>query len=146
MRRKLESAASNRRDEQFRITARQFTIARRLERSMKASHTRDLGGLSIVRLGKTDWRVSSGEGGEELLGYIERQRGGRFEVVWMTDPMRWGYAASFDEAILAFGDSVRFTGEVLDDRAAVVGSPRSPAVTPARRTTWLKSTGRSSVA
>jgi hypothetical protein len=113
---------------------------------MKASRPRELGGLSIVRLGKTDWRVSSGENAEDLLGYIERQRGGRFEVVWMTDPMRWGYAASFDEALLAFGDSVRFTGEVLDDRAQVVGSPRASVFAPARRTTWLKSTGRSSVA
>jgi hypothetical protein len=113
---------------------------------MKASPPRDLDGLTIVRLGKTDWRISSAGNAEELLGYIERQRGGRFEVVWMTDPMRWGYAASFDEALLAFSDSVRFTGEVLDNRDRVASSRRASVFAPTRRTTWLKSSGRSSVA
>jgi hypothetical protein len=113
---------------------------------MKATLVSEFGMLSIVRLGKTDWRISSGSNPDELLGYIERQRSGRFEVTWMTDPMRWGYAASFDEALLAFGDSVRFTGEILEQRARVVGVQRKPVFRPARRSTWLKSNGRSSVA
>jgi hypothetical protein len=99
-----------------------------------------------VRLDKSDWRISSGADPDNLLGYIERQRSGRFEVTWMTDPMRWGYASSFDEALLAFGDSVRFTGEILDQRARVVGTRRESVFHPARRSTWLKSNGRSSVA
>jgi hypothetical protein len=113
---------------------------------LKATLVSELGMLSIVRLGKTDWRISSGSNPEELLGYIERQRGGRFEVTWMTDPMRWGYAASFDEALLAFSDGVRFTGEILDQRARVVGARREPVFHAARRTTWRKPNGRSSVA
>ncbi len=113
---------------------------------MKTPHPKVVGALSIVRLGKSDWRVSSAVDPDELLGYIERQRTGRFEVVWMSDPMRWGYATSFEEALVAFGDSVRFTGEILDDRALVVGAPRAPLFAGARRVTWMKPTGRSSVA
>jgi hypothetical protein len=113
---------------------------------MKATLVSEFGTLTIVRLGKTDWRISSGAEPDDLLGYIERQRSGRFEVTWMTDPMRWGYAASFDEALLAFGDSVRFTGEVLDERAQVEGVHRDSVFHPARRSTWRKSNGRSSVA
>jgi hypothetical protein len=113
---------------------------------MKATLVREFGLLSVVRLGKTDWRISSGSSPDDLPRYIERQRSGRFEVTWMTDPMRWGYAASFDEALLAFGDSVRFAGEILDNRAQVVGVHREPVFHSARRSTWLKSTGRSSVA
>jgi hypothetical protein len=113
---------------------------------MKAKPVSELGALIVVRLGKADWRISSVTNPEELLGYIERQRGGRFEVMWMTDPMRWGYAATLDEALLAFSDSVRFSGEILDQRASVVGPQRSSAFPPARRASWLKHTGRSSVA
>jgi hypothetical protein len=113
---------------------------------MKATLVSEFGALSVVRLGKTDWRISSGSNPNDLLGYIERQRSGRFEVTWMTDPMRWGYASSFDEALLAFGDSVRFTGEVLDNRAQVVGIQREPVFHSPRRSNWRKSTGRSSVA
>jgi hypothetical protein len=113
---------------------------------MKATLVSEFGLLTVVRLGKTDWRVSSGSNPDDLLGYIERQRSGRFEVTWMTDPMRWGYAASFDEALVAFGDSVRFTGEILDNRAQVVGVQRDSVFHPARRSSWVKSNGRSSVA
>jgi hypothetical protein len=116
------------------------------ELTLKAALVNEFGTLSIVRLGKADWRISSGSNPDVLLGYIERQRSGRFEVTWMTDPMRWGYAASFDEALLAFGESVRFTGEILDQRAPVVGVQREPVFHAARRTTWLKPNGRSSVA
>ncbi len=45
--------------------------------------------LHIVRLGKSDWRVCDVQG--ELLGYIERLNQERYQVVWMTDPMNWGY-------------------------------------------------------
>ena len=110
---------------------------------MKVAHSQVVSGLTVVRLGRTDWRVTSDASPNEVLGFIERQRSGRFEVVWMTDPMRWGYAASFDEALLAFGDSVRFTGEILDARARVVGRTRPATFAPVHRTTWVKRNGRS---
>jgi hypothetical protein len=74
--------------------------------------------LEVVRLGRTEWRVADAATPENLLGFIERQRADRFEVVWMSDPMRWGYAPSFESALVAFGDSVRFAGEVTAKRAS----------------------------
>ena len=112
---------------------------------MKATLVGEFDTLSIVRLDKTDWRISSGSNPDQLLGYIERQRSGRFEVTWMTDPMRWGYAASFEEAVLAFGDSVRFAGEIFDERAQVFGARRQSTNAPQRRTSWLKPSGRPGV-
>jgi hypothetical protein len=64
----------------------------------------------------------------------------------MTDPMRWGYTTSFDEALLAFGDGSRFAGEILAERAPVVGRSRDLSAAPARRSTWFKRVRRTSVA
>jgi hypothetical protein len=111
---------------------------------MKAQQPQSVGAIELVRLGRTEWRVSDASDPARLLGYIERQRGDRFEVVWMTDPMRWGYAASFDDAVVAFADSLRFIGEVFEQRAPVVG--RATSRSRARRATWLKASGHSSVA
>jgi hypothetical protein len=111
---------------------------------MRAAHYQMFDGVEIVRLGRGDWRVNDAAHPDRLLGYIERQRSGRFEVMWMTDPMRWGYAASFEEALAAFGESVLFVGEVFERRATVEGQTR--AGRPLRRTTWIKSSGHSSVA
>jgi hypothetical protein len=116
------------------------------ELEMKATLVASFAPLTVVRLGKTDWRVSSGPDPVDLLGYIERQRGGRFEIVWMTDPIRWGYAESFDEALLAFGDAARFSGETADRRARVVGAQHESLLAPAKRTSWIKPNRRSSVA
>jgi hypothetical protein len=92
--------------------------------------------LSVVRLGKTDWRVSDASQPDRLLGFIEFQRPGRFEVTWMSDPVRWGYTDSFDEALVGFADSSRFIGEVFPERAAtVVGTAPGR---PVHRSTWLK--------
>ena len=113
---------------------------------MKTAHPQLVSGITVVRLGRADWRVTSSSRPDQLLGFIERQGSGRFEVVWMTDPMRWGYAASFDEALLAFGDSVRFTGEILDERALVVGRARPATFAPSHRTTWVRRKRGSSVA
>jgi hypothetical protein len=113
---------------------------------MKATPVSEFGPLVLVRLGRSDWRVSSGAEPDNLLGYIERQRGGRFEVMWMTDPMRWGYADSFDAALLAFADSIHFTGETFDRRAQVVGVRHGTVVTPPKRTSWIKPRGRTSAA
>jgi hypothetical protein len=111
---------------------------------MKQRHTHLFDGVEIVRLGRTDWRVNDAANPDRLLGYIERQRSGRFEVMWMTDPMRWGYAASFEEALAAFGSSVHFVGEILDKRASFDG--RIHATGSPRRSTWVKTSGHSSVA
>ena len=69
---------------------------------MKSRHVGSFAGLEVVRLSRTDWRVSERNVPEQLLGYIERQRADRYEVLWMTDPMHWGYAGSFEEALAAF--------------------------------------------
>jgi hypothetical protein len=111
---------------------------------MKSLQHPSFEGIHVVRLGRTEWRVNSEADPDRPLGYIERQRADRYEVTWMTDPMRWGYAASFDEALVAFGDSVRFPGDIFDTRAAVVGrSRRTPHV---RRTTWVKPSRQRGVA
>ena len=100
--------------------------------------------LSVVRLGKTDWRVSDASQADLLLGFIERQRTGRFEITWMSDPVRWGYAESFDEALVGFADSARFVGEVFPERAATVVVTTTGR--PVHRSTWLKSGKTSSAA
>jgi hypothetical protein len=97
--------------------------------------------LVVVPLSRTEWRVSEVSNDGALLGFIERQASNRFEVVWMTDPMRWGYTGTFDEAVTAFGDSSRFTGEIFDERAEVaVGARTAPSSdrgpSGARRATW----------
>jgi hypothetical protein len=51
-----------------------------------------------------------------LLGYIERYGKSQFEVLWMTDPVRWGYFDTFAAALGAFDDSVRFTAPTFDAR------------------------------
>jgi hypothetical protein len=103
---------------------------------MKAPHHTSYDGLEIVRLGRAEWRVNDSTESGRLLGYIERQNAGRYEVMWMTDPMRWGYAASFDEALVAFGDSLRFSGEVFDERAE--SADRASTASRLRRSTWLR--------
>lgn len=113
---------------------------------MKTAHrSTNTTGVELVRLGRTEWRVNDANDPDRLLGYIERQRSDRFEIMWMTDPIRWGYATTFAEALVAFGDSVRFTGEVFDDRASVIGRTKS-ALSPVHRSTWIKPHGRPDVA
>ena len=108
--------------------------------------------LEIIRLGRAEWRVSDAANPELLLGFIERQRADLFEVVWMSDPMRWGYAPSFESALVAFGDSVRFAGEILPKRARLASrranSSRAAAFAPVKRhrATWLAQSDRSGAA
>jgi len=107
--------------------------------------------LAVVRLGRAEWRVSDAGDANELLGFIERQTAGRFEIVWMSDPIRWGYAETFDSALMAFGDSLRFTGETLPKRARRADESTMEQLsalthTTAHRSTWVKRTSRSSVA
>ncbi len=70
--------------------------------------------LEVVRTGRSDWRVSDSRRDssdpERLLGFVERLGRTRFEVLWMTDPMRWGYVESLPEAVTAIRDRVEFAG------------------------------------
>jgi hypothetical protein len=113
---------------------------------VKSTGQTALSDLDVVRLSRTDWRVSSVGAPEQVLGYVERQRADRYEIVLMTDPMRWGYATSFDDALMAFGDAARFAGEILEERAQLVGRLRGSAAARARRSTWVKPVRRTSVA
>jgi hypothetical protein len=111
---------------------------------MKAAQHPSFDGIQVIRLGRSEWRVNAATDPDRPIGYIERQRAGRYEVTWMTDPMRWGYATTFDEALVAFGDSVQFPGDVFDTRAVVVG--RSRRMPHARRATWVRSSRQRGVA
>lgn len=120
---------------------------------MRSKQRASFPSLEVVRLGRAEWRISDAAEPAQLLGFIERQRAGRFEVVWLSDPVRWGYADSFDAALLAFGDNARFTGEIVANRTLEPHRDRGPAslgsarrVTAMHRATWIKPTGRSSVA
>jgi hypothetical protein len=76
--------------------------------------------LRVVRLDRTNWRISDSRldsmAGRGLLGFVERIHAGRWEIMWMTDPLRWAYEGSFDAAIQGFSESVRFGGTVLAER------------------------------
>lgn len=82
--------------------------------------------LEVVRLGRTEWRVSEASERAQLLGFIERQRRDRFEILWMSEPIRWGYAKTFDSAIVAFGDTASFTGEISLERSPLLPIQRTP--------------------
>lgn len=79
--------------------------------------------LEVVRLGRTEWRVSEASD-RALLGFIERQRRDRFEILWMSEPLRWGYATTFDSALVAFGDTPNFTGEISPRRTPLLPMQR----------------------
>ena len=87
--------------------------------------------LEVVRTTRTDWRVSDARrestDPERLLGFVERLGRARFEVLWLTAPLRWGYVASLPEAIAALRDRVEFTGLQLytrEERSPRRGGPR----------------------
>ena len=87
--------------------------------------------LEIVRVGRAEWRISDTRvdsfDSARLLGYVERLLRNRYELVWMTDPMRWGYVETFAEAIAGFEDSARFGGHISAERdRSVAIRPPSP--------------------
>ncbi|HEY5229697.1 MAG TPA: hypothetical protein VIJ11_02245, partial [Galbitalea sp.] len=45
-----------------------------------------------------------------LLGFIERLWPDRYEILWLTEPPRWGYVGSLKLALAAFDDTVAFAG------------------------------------
>ena len=87
--------------------------------------------LEVFRTGKSDWRVSdsrrdSGDP-DRLLGFVERLGRAQFEILWMTDPLRWGYVGSLPAAVAAIRDRVEFAGPQLlkrQERQSRKGEPR----------------------
>jgi hypothetical protein len=80
----------------------------------------DRGSLGVQRVDRSDWRITAAgvEDGEpaRLLGYIERLRRDRYEILWMTEPVGWAYVRSLNLAVAAFADRDRFEGAVAQAR------------------------------
>jgi hypothetical protein len=76
--------------------------------------------IEVIRLGRYDWRVSdarlAGSDPARLLGYVEKLSNRRYEVVWMTDPIRWGYVDTFAIALRGFMFGSRFSGITAAER------------------------------
>jgi hypothetical protein len=112
---------------------------------MRAKQRSPFDSIDVRRLGRSEWRISDASDLERVLGFIERQASDRFEIVLMSDPVRWAYVESFESALLAFGDSGRFGGELLSHRVTSLGrQPRSQrtgtrrsAHIPHRRSSWV---------
>jgi hypothetical protein len=76
--------------------------------------------LEVVRLDRTDWRVSDlrapiGDSAR-LLGYVEKLSPRRYEVVWMGEQVKWGYVDSLSGALAGIAEAGRFTGTVAARR------------------------------
>ena len=74
-------------------------------------------GLEVIRLDRTNWRISNsfideGDSGR-LLGYIERLERDRYEVLWLAAPISWAYVNSFELALAAVADRLQF-GSILE--------------------------------
>jgi len=83
--------------------------------------------LEVVRLSRTDWRISdsrinAGESGR-VLGYAEKLHHDRFEVVWITEPVRWAYTVRLHDALHGFTEGARFTGATQLTRDDSFGRP-----------------------
>jgi hypothetical protein len=95
--------------------------------------------LEVIRLSWSEWRISDSRlpdsDPDRLLGYVERLSRRRYEVVWMTDPMRWGYAESLAAALAGLANGERFSGTTLAERdRALRGRPAFPLHRVHRRT------------
>ena len=91
-----------------------FRISRRGSPTSSPALSSATDWLEVVRIGRADWRVSDArrEAGdtERLLGFVERLGRARFEVVWMSDPLRWAYVATLPAAVAALRDRDEFPG------------------------------------
>lgn len=112
---------------------------------MRAKQRTPFESIDVRRLGRSEWRIADAADPDHILGFIERQGHDRFEIVLMSDPVRWAYAESFESALIAFGDGGRFGGELLAQRAT---SPdrearshparvRRSSHIPRRRSSWI---------
>ena len=95
------------------------------------------GGLEIVRLDRTGWRVSDPTIDERdprrLIGYIERLESNRYEVLWLVSPISWAYVDSFEHALTALEDRSHFPGTVEPQRDPTLTFSHAPASKPLRR-------------
>ena len=84
--------------------------------------------LDVHKLDRRSWRVtdSSRTGSPEtrIVGFIERLRSDRYEVLWLTPPIGWAYFASFDSALEALEDRETFLGTIEASRDPAVEAAR----------------------
>jgi hypothetical protein len=85
--------------------------------------------LEVVRLGKCDWRVSDSRvdkaDGARLLGYIEQIGRFHYELLRITDPLRWAYVESLAAATAAFIDNTTFRNETFAEREYEAPPPQA---------------------
>jgi hypothetical protein len=100
----------------------------------------DTASVSVRKTGRNDWRVTRvNDDSLQPLGFVEQLGPRRFEIVWMSDPIRWGYADSLDDAILAVADGMRFAGEVSDEPESDIDRDDAPLRHRTHhRETWLR--------
>jgi hypothetical protein len=71
-------------------------------------------GLELVRTSRTDWRVVDTRALQSdpgrVLGFIERMRYSRYELLWTTEPPRWAYVSSLRLAAAAFATEPTCSG------------------------------------
>jgi hypothetical protein len=71
-------------------------------------------GLELVRTTRTDWRVVDARALQSdpgrVLGFIERMRYSRYELLWTTEPPRWAYVSSLRLAAAAFAAEPTYSG------------------------------------
>jgi hypothetical protein len=104
--------------------------------------------IEITPLDRHEWRISDARipssDPAHLLGYIEQQSHHRFEILWMTDPIRWGYAETFTAALNGFADAEEFVGRIEVERDRVNAPPPPLLLSRGihRRSTTAAATGR----
>jgi len=70
--------------------------------------------VDITQVSKTDWRVSNSA--DQVLGYVEQLSSHRYEVMWLTEPLRWGYTSTFPDAIAAVAGADESVAEIWPER------------------------------
>jgi hypothetical protein len=85
--------------------------------------------LAVIRVGRKEWRISDSRidasVSGHLIGFVEKLPTGRFELVWITEPIRWGYSDTFAEAVAGMADRTAFVG--ASDRRESFGAPPRPS-------------------
>jgi hypothetical protein len=71
-------------------------------------------GLELVRTTRTHWRVVDARALQSdpgrVLGFIERMRYSRYELLWTTEPPQWAYVSSLRLAAAAFATEPTYSG------------------------------------
>jgi len=94
--------------------------------------------LEVIRLGRTDWRVSDAPiemvDPGRLVGFVEKLPTGRFELLWTVYPIRWGYTDTLSSALLGMAEGPGFAGATYDRDSTASTSLPSPFRRVRRRT------------